>query len=206
MNPRLVLIVCLVGGCNRERTTTPTASLPSVSAVSRKATDAGTRPVAPGSSSAVSSVPHGKTFSAVASGYTSGLRLETDALTYCDNRGGRALDLASGVENGRERVCEKHEERNSGCGGIDFIESVREPDQDDIIDAKVGPSFPVHGHIHDCAFSSGVLLVATGLEVVAIDVKTDRREIKSKDGGDQVAINDEWLAWSDGEKVFAQRR
>jgi len=39
-----------------------------------------------------------------------------------------------------------------------------------------------------------------------IDVKADRRDVKLKEGGTQVAINDAWLAWSDGKKVFAQRR
>jgi hypothetical protein len=62
------------------------------------------------------------------------------------------------------------------------------------------------GRIQDCAFNSGVLLVATGFEVVAIDVKADRRDVKLKDGGNQVAISEAWMAWSDAKKVFAQRR
>jgi hypothetical protein len=159
----------------------------------------------PGINSAAAAVRAGTKRSIVAVGYTSRMRLESDTLTYCDDRGGRALDLASGVESARERSCE-HEWRNSACDGIDFVESVREPDQDDIIDAKEGPSFPMHGHIHDCAFNTGILLVATGREVVAIDVKADRRDVKLKGGGTEVAINEAWVAWSDGEKVFAQRR
>jgi hypothetical protein len=102
------------------------------------------------------------------------------------------------------------EERNSACANIDFIDDVREPDQNDIIDTKEPPFIPVNGHIHDCAFSSGVLLVATGLEVVAIDVKADHRDVLGKQGGTQVAINDSWLAWTvpidKGEKVLARRR
>ena len=216
VSKRLLVLICLIGACKRsERTngasaparTAPVASPSGSPAVPRNEVDASAPPlIAPGISSAASAARRGTKRTVVAAGFTSGLTLEGDTLSYCDNRGGRAVDLASGVEIPRERPCDKHEERNSGCGGIDFVESVREPDQDDIIDAKMGPSFPVHGHIHDCAFSSGILLVATGQEIITIDVKTDRREVKGKDGGDQVAINDAWLAWSDGRKVFAQRR
>ena len=155
-------------------------------------------------------MPRGTKRSAVSVGYISGLQLEGDTLTYCDSRGGRALDLSSGVESARERPCDRHEERNRACAEIDFIDAVREPDQNDIIDLNDGMSIPVNGHIHDCAFSSGTLLVATGLEVVAIDVKADQREVLSKEGGQQVAINGSWLAWSEAldkaEKVLARRR
>jgi hypothetical protein len=215
VNWRLCLGACLMCACNRtERTngasgavvTATAVSSSSTPAGSSEASDAGTPPsVASGISSAASAVRPGTKRSVVAVGHTSRMRLESDALTYCDSRGGRLLDLVSGVESARERSCD-HEWRNSSCDGIDFVDAVREPGPDDIIDAKEGPSFPVHGHIHDCAFSSGVLLVATGLEVVAIDVKTDRRDVKLKDGGNQVAINEAWIAWSDGRKVFAQRR
>jgi hypothetical protein len=60
--------------------------------------------------------------------------------------------------------------------------------------------------VTDCAFSNGTLVVATWNEIVAIDIKADKREVKSKVGGPQVAINEAWIAWSDGKKVFAQRR
>jgi len=213
VSKQLVVVACLVCACNRrERTSgppipnTPASPYSSTPAVSGSETDASTRhPAVPGINSAAAAVRAGTKRSIVAVGYTSRMRLESDTLTYCDDRGGRALDLASGVESARERSCE-HEWRNSACDGIDFVESVREPDQDDIIDAKEGPSFPMHGHIHDCAFNTGILLVATGREVVAIDVKADRRDVKLKGGGTEVAINEAWVAWSDGEKVFAQRR
>ena len=158
------------------------------------------------SSPAASALPRGTKRSTTAVGYTSGLRLESDAATYCDDRGGRALDLVTGKDTAHERQCVKNEERNSACGGIDFVVDVREPDVDDIIDVKDGPSFPVNGHIHDCVFDSGTLLVATGLEVVAFDVKADHRVVKRKDAGDQVAIDAAWMAWSAGGKVFVERR
>ena len=77
---------------------------------------------------------------------------------------------------------------------------------DDIIDTKDDISLPISGHIHDCVFDSGVLLVGTGLEVVAFDIKAGRRIVKSKHAGDQVAISSKWMAWSNGEKSFAERR
>ena len=156
--------------------------------------------------SAALTVPRGARRSTMAVGYTSGLRLESGLATYCDDRRGRALDLATGIDSAYERPCPKDEERNRACDGIAFIEQVREPGLDDIIDTNDGPSIPVNGHIHDCVFNAGVLLVATGLEVVAFDVKADHRKVKSKEGGDQVAISDGWLAWSEGRKVVAERR
>ena len=216
MSKRLLFVVCLVCACRRseERSGTLTAAHTqtvlepsSAPAGSQRPLDASApHSVAPGVSSSASAVPRGRTFSSLAVGYASGLRLEADALTYCDDRGGRMLDLRSGVESARERSCNQQIERNRDCGNIDFIEAVREPGPDDIIDLKDGSSIPVNGHIHDCAFNAGVLLVATGLETVAIDVRTRRHKVKNKDGGDQVAINDTWLAWSDTLKVFAERR
>jgi len=214
VSKRLCVVACLLCACNRpERTSgasAPVLTAPAVSSSSapgsHEAIDAATPPpAASGFSAAASAVRPGTMRSVVAEGHTSRMRLESDELSYCDSRGGRVLDLVSGVESARERSCD-HEWRNSACDGIDIVAAVREPDQDDIIDAKKGLSFPVHGHIHDCAYNSGILLVATGLEIVAIDVMTDHREIKGKEGGNQVAINEAWMAWSDGRKVFAQRR
>lgn len=83
---------------------------------------------------------------------------------------------------------------------------VRAPAHDDIIYMKDASSVTLNGRIQDCAFDAGVLLVATGMEVVQIDVKTGRRDVKGDGSGNQVAINGAWLAWSDGVKVFAQHR
>ena len=146
MSRQLFVVACLVCGCSRtERTSGPPVPTtldthPSrTHAVSRSEIDAGTPPlVASGISSAASAVRPGTIRSAVVMGYTSGLSLEADTLTYCDNRGGRALDLVSGVETARERPCNRHEERNRGCGEIDFVESVREPDQDELSTPKKG--------------------------------------------------------------------
>jgi len=146
-------------------------------------------------------------FSAVTSGYPSGLRLESGLLVFCDSRGGRALDLASGAESARERACPGiDEERNRACADIEAIAAVREPGADDIIDFKQSPSVPVQGHIRDCAYSAGALLVASGEQVVMIDVKSRSSRVEHRGGAAQVAINDTWLAWSSGKKVFAQRR
>jgi hypothetical protein len=153
--------------------------------------------------------------SVITIGYSSGLRLDSNTLIYCDDRGSRGLDLISGVESARADPCpKKPEERNGACDGIEYVVSVRTqwqegrpgPGPDDIIDTKAGISIPTNGRVHDCVFNNGVLLYATGLEIIAVDIKTDRHDKKGNDGGNQVAINDAWLAWSDGAKVFADRR
>ena len=165
------------------------------------------QPSAAPAPSAAPSIKRGTTLSAVATGDTSGLRFEADELFYCDSRGGRAIDLLTGIESAREHPCDSHEERNRACDGIEVVDQVREPGPDqDIIDLKTGRSQPTHGHVVDCAFSNGTLVVATWNEIVAIDVKADKCEVQSKVGGPQVAINEGWIAWSDGKTVFAQRR
>ncbi len=210
MSKRLLVAGLLSCACGRtERTngaSVPAHGAPSAPASIASAVRLPERSAAP-SAAAAFARPPGSILSAAAVGYTSGLRLEAGALTYCDDRGGRALDLDTALEGARERPCDKHEERNPSCDGIEVVDQVREPGPDeDIIDLKNGLSQAAHGHVTDCAFSNGTLLVATWNEIVAIDIKADRREVKSKVGGPQVAINGDWIAWSDGKKVFAQRR
>ena len=202
----------MIGACGRSERATG-ALVPENSAPSAPTSVAPeVRPAPEGNNapapSAAPPVKLGSTLSAVATGDALGLHLEADALTYCDDRGGRAVDLRTGLESARDRPCEKHEERNRACDGIDVVDRVREPGPgpNDIIDLKNGHSQPVHGHITDCAFSTGVLLFASWNEIVAIDMKTNRRDLKSKEGGPLIAINEAWLAWSDGKKVFAEHR
>jgi hypothetical protein len=226
MNSRLLLVGCMLWACSRNDRESggalparPAASASTATSVdvSHVQEDAKARaslsppssggPPHAASPAALPPLP-GSILSIVASGYTSGLSFDGDTVSYCDSRGGRAWTLPSGGESAQERACPsaKLQERNSDCGEIEIVTAVREPGPDDIIDLKDAPSLPVHGHIHDCAFNSGVLLVATGMEVAAINGKTGHRDVKGKEGGNQVAMNSTWLAWSDGEKVFAQHR
>ena len=185
-----------------ERGTAPSAA----SATPSPTVDGGA-PAASLASAGVPSGPRGSRRSWGGNGYTKRLRLDANTLTYCDDRGSRAVDLTSGVERAHDGACPNAlEERNRDCGGIDFISEVREPGPDDIIDLTNGTSIPVQGFIHDCAFNRGILLIATGMQVVAIDVKANRQVVKGKDGGDQVALNETWLAWAEGKNVFAERR
>jgi len=221
----LVFISCSMWACSRNDRTSSAPAITSPASSVRNSTapagprnqdDARTAPSVPPPASEVSAAATpsaaltlpGAILARAASGYTSGLSLESDTITYCDDRGGRAWALTTQVESEHKRPCPsaKLQERNAACEGIAIVTEVREPGPDDIVDLEEGPSLPVKGHIHDCAFSSGVLLVATGLEVVALDVKTGRRAVKSKEGGNQVAVTSAWIAWSDGEKVFAQHR
>jgi len=208
----LVLIVGIsICACARRNgTNNATGEAPVVGAhkapAAAPAIDAGNAP-APSAPIASAVVPTGTKRSTVASGFGSGLRLDADTLIYCDKRGSRALDLIAGVERAHDGACPTLPEwRNRACGGIDFIEQVREPGVDDIIDTTEDLSLPISGHIHDCVFDSGVLLVGTGLEVVAFDVKAQRRIVKSRAAGDQVAITSKWLAWSNRENIVAERR
>lgn len=218
MSRRIAFIACLIGACSRnDRASSspdpgrpaPNTGVPSPSISSTPLADlSASEGSAVATPLAAPRTVSRAILSIAASGYTSGLRLESDTVSYCDNRGGRVWALATGSEGNYKRQCPsaKLQERNSACEGIKFVTQVREPGPDDIIDIAAGPSVPVRGHIHDCAFESGALLVATGVEVVTIDVKTGHRDVKGREGGNQVAINGDWLAWSDGEKVFAQRR
>jgi hypothetical protein len=211
MSSRLLLAVFMICACGRTKRTSDAPPPPHTPASAPAPTISGPTPLPELSAapmpSAASSARAGLMRSTVATGYTSGLRLESDLLMYCDDRGGRALDLASGVDRAHEHPCAPGELRNLTCDGIEVVAQVRAPGGiHDIIDLETGPSQPMQGRIQDCAFNSGVLLVATGFEVVAIDVKADRRDVKLKDGGNQVAISQAWMAWSDAKKVFAQRR
>ena len=167
------------------------------------------RVTAPTASGKAPPIVAGSILSVTPKGYASGLELISDTLTYCDDRGGRALDLTSGIESAHERRCpKKPEERNRGCTGVDVVASVDQLGADDYIDVNDKSSIHVNGHINDCVYDGGVLLYASWDEVVTIDVKTRHRETKSKrkEGAAQVAIDGSWIAWLDTKKVFAQRR
>ena len=219
MNLKALVALCMLFGCSRREATPQAPSTERAPQVQPSASSSGFGGLDNGPPKQLALVPTvtapamlplvkpGTMRAWAGSGGIWGLHLEADTITYCDRRGRRALSLAFGSEGPSEGACPAlPEERNRACGGIDFIEDVREPDRDDIIDLKDGPSIPVHGFVHDCVFNNGVLLVGSGQEVVAIHMKTDRHEVKSKRPGIMVAMNEQWLAWSDTVKVFAERR
>jgi hypothetical protein len=143
-----------------------------------------------------------------ATGVTSGLRLASELLLFCDKRGGRAIDLRTGVEAAHEHHCPSHEERNGACEDLGLPVTVSTPGAAgyDVVAIDGAPPYRMRGRVHDCALHSGRLAIATGSEVVTIDVEAHRTRVVSKAGGDQVAIDASWLAWSDGLRVYVQHR
>lgn len=217
MSKRIAIVACVVWSCSRSAQPSPTEAASSAGAAlvavpSAAPTTSATASAGAGgtvASGAPAAAAPGSVLSIVPTGRMSGLSLEPEAVSYCDSRGGRMWNPATGAVEPQERKCPvpKDESRNSDCGEIEIVADIRAPGgNDDTIYFKGAPTVNLHGRIHDCAYDSGVLLVATGQEIVAIDVKTGHRDVRNKDGGGQVAINAAWLAWSDCEKVFAQHR
>lgn len=209
----LIVAVSLATACSRDEhagqtlnpsTSGSSRSLPAISQSAVALAPPATSPTTALSSTVTAPLSSGR--SVTTSGDASGLRLKANTLSYCDGRGSRALDLLSGAETRGQGSCPNEPEvRNITCDGIEYVTSVRAPEHDDIIDT-LGSSIPMKGRLKDCAFDSGVLLVATWDEVMAVDVKSELQHNLAKAGGNQVAINTSWMAWSDGKKVFAQHR
>jgi hypothetical protein len=132
-----------------------------------------------------------------AEGEPYGLRLEADALTFCDQRGARSLDLKTGQERRLDRICPKREEPNTACSGLALEISVRAPlsEPNDIVDID-GLSFPLKGRVHDCAADGRLVAVVTASAVVLIDAAKGTRTEVSGEGGDRVAIGFGWVGWS----------
>jgi hypothetical protein len=71
---------------------------------------------------------------------------ENNALSFCDKRGGRRVDLRTGQATAIERTCPKSDEPNTSCSGLGLDVSVRGPlsEPSDIVD--IGAiSFPLKG-------------------------------------------------------------
>src|SRR5262249_20737744 len=138
-------------------------------------------------------------FSIVTRGEPFALRFEDGALTFCDGRGVRRLDLKSGVDAAVERACTDREEPNTACHGLSLDADVRAPlsEPDDIVDVD-GWSVPLKGRVRDCAASGKALAIVTGAAVVVVDAGSNTTRELSAEGGDRVAIAPRWVAWSNG--------
>lgn len=146
-------------------------------------------------------------FSIVADGEPSGLHFEGGGLTFCDKRGGRRLDLQTGRDAESARNCPDLQEANTACSGLPLHVAVRAPlsEPSDIVDID-GLSVPLDGRVHDCAADGKVLAIVTASAAVLIDTtKGASKEISSK-GGDRVAIESKWVAWSKGSEVRVASR
>ncbi len=130
-------------------------------------------------------------------GEPSALRIEHGALTFCDKRGARKLNLQTGRDAPYEKPCAHDDEPNTACAGFDIEVSVRAPlsEPNDIVDLDSG-SVPLHGRVHDCAVDGNTLVVVTASSVVLVDVARAKPAEISHQGGDRVAVGSGWIAWS----------
>ena len=144
--------------------------------------------------------------SAEALGEPYGLRFEGNSLFFCDGHGARKIDLQSGQVSAAVVGCRKFE-ANTACSGFAIDVSVRaqRSEPNDIIDVD-GSSFPLTGRVHDCIAEGKTIAIATNSQVVAIDVARDAMMAVNAQGGDRVALNSQFIGWTDGAKVWAVSR
>jgi hypothetical protein len=142
-----------------------------------------------------------------ATGEPFGLRVEGETISFCDTRGGRKVDPATGNDLPFKRACAKDREPNTSCGGFPLDVTVSTPNlgPNDLVEVK-GRAFPLAGRVHDCAASGKALGIVTGSEVVLIDTTVEKASVLEHEGGDRVAIGADWIAWSNGPSVYARRR
>lgn len=157
---------------------------------------------APATQAAAPSSPKGEVTIAT-EGPAFGLRMEGASLIYCDKRGARKLDLASGQESAGSATCGAPEEANAACTGLAGLDvSVRAPGGDDIVDVE-GQSFPMKGKLQDCAALGKRVLVASSGSILLIDADKSVSKDVAPGGADRVAIGQGWVAWADGVKLRA---
>ncbi|RAR57612.1 hypothetical protein C7401_115168 [Paraburkholderia unamae] len=136
------------------------------------------------------------------------LRLQNGELTFCDTRGTRKLDLATGRDIALSQPCTSAVEPNTACSGVDPDVSVRAllSEPNDIVDID-GISVPLNGRVHDCAIGGKTLAVVTASSVVLISLGEGVVSKVSSSGGDRVAISPGWIAWSNAATLnWVQRK
>jgi hypothetical protein len=139
-----------------------------------------------------------------AEGEPSVLLIGAETVLFCDKRGPRKLDLNTGADTVGDQSCAKSEEANASCSGLPLDITVRAPpsEPNDIVDVA-GSSFPLKGHVQDCAVDGKVLAVVTSSGVTVIDTVKGTPTQLDQVGGDRVAIGHSWVAWADGSKLHA---
>jgi len=143
---------------------------------------------------------------AVAEGQPFSLQLGAGTVKFCDNRGRRQLDLATGQQSALQEPCPPAAEANTACSGLTLDVTVRAPlaEPNDIVDVN-GASFPLNGKVHDCAASGKWIAIATGSRVVLIDVSGGKIRELGPQGGDRVTIGSGWVVWSDDANLLTAR-
>lgn len=143
---------------------------------------------------------------AVTEGQPFALHIEQGAVKFCDNRGRRLLELATGQQSALQEPCQSAAEANTACSGLTLDVTVRAPlsEPNDIVDVN-GASFPLNGKVHDCVADGKWIAIATASRVVLIDVAAGKIRELSPEGGDRVTIGSGWVAWCDGVNLLTAR-
>lgn len=149
---------------------------------------------APAPTTTAAQLDHGEV---KANGSAYGLSVD-DAISYCDDRGGRKINPKTGEDVRVDRACAKAE-GNAACGGLSIALTVRMPGlgPDDVVEAP-DYSFPLVGHVHDCATDEKTIAVVTHTQVSLLDAASGKAKVIDEEGGERIAIGPGWVAWSDG--------
>jgi hypothetical protein len=177
-------------------------------------TDASVTPPKPAASAAIGIADSAPTAAASApsrydvttKGAAWDLRVSSAGVRFCDKGNYEWLSLVPGTGRAIDGNCRPPREPNVSCSGVAGA-SVRTPSRgpDDVLDAS-GHSFPLKGHVRDCANDASVIALATGGGVVLVDTATGRQTVIAPDDADRVGVSAEWVAWTRGETLHVQRR
>lgn len=163
--------------------------------------------VAPQAGDAAPPEPDAPIDAAAPPGLPYGLRVDGEAVTYCDGRGGRRLDPATGQSTPFARPCPPDEEADGACGNVPkaLDVDVRSPQDtpDDIVGAG-SENYPLSGRLHDCAALGSTLAVVTRSRVSLL--ADGKEQVIARRGAERVALGAKWVAWIDGSKVLAKAR
>lgn len=147
--------------------------------------------------------------SAGATGETYDIRIDGDAISFCDRYGARSFN-ALGQAVADDRPCGKKVPALSACGDAKDNVSTRMPMFEgnfqgyDVVDTP-GQSYAQKGLVHDCVLDDRYIFVSSQ-QVSLIDMKTDTSEIISDEYGERVAMSKDWLVWVSTDGVHAKHR
>lgn len=134
-----------------------------------------------------------------------GLRVEWNEVSFCDGRGGRAIDLATGEERRLDRDCTPDDAPNDACDIGEIDVTVEEHSAADRLQLN-GATYPVSGRVRDCDADGDGLAVVTDKALVVVDAHGDVTTVDLASGGKRLAFGPKWIAWSDATSVHAVHR
>ncbi|GEM_PF-3190832 len=145
-----------------------------------------------------------------------GLRFESDtSVSYCDKEGSQIINLQTGKANHFSRECKPEGAGNTNCDvpGLDIeirVPSV-EPTKNlkdgeiflggnDIVEVG-GSSYPMVGHIEDCAVDGKSISIVTESRIVRINTEKETHYDLDKNGGNRIVTRAGWSVWSTDTQV-----